>query len=264
MAGPEEIGPGAAGARVPAAVRSAGRLHVGVIMDGNGRWAQARGLRRTAGHQRGAEAVRRVVEAAPGLGITDLTLYAFSSDNWERPRMEVRTLLRLFRRYLRSETEALRENGVRLSVIGRRDRLPGALLAAIRTAEAATAGGQRLDLRVAIDYSARGAIAAAARAMAAGTEPFPASGDECAGQAAFARAMAEALGSRAPLPDVDLLVRSGGEQRLSDFLLWECAYAELFFTDCMWPDFGGAELAEAVAFFHGRERRFGRVLRAAV
>jgi undecaprenyl diphosphate synthase len=191
-------------------------------MDGNGRWATRRGLPRAVGHRAGARAVRRVVEAAPTQGIHALTLYAFSGDNWRRPWPEVAALLRLFERYFTTETPRAREAGVRLSVIGRRDRLSPTLLGAIRAAEEATAGGERLHLRIAIDYSARGAIR----------------GGEI-------------------LPDVDLLIRTGGERRLSDFLLWECAYAELCFSDVMWPDFGAADLSAAVTDFHTRERRFG-------
>jgi undecaprenyl diphosphate synthase len=224
-------------------------LHVAVIMDGNGRWANARGMPRVAGHRAGAKAVRRVVEAAPGLGIGTLTLYAFSSDNWQRPPREVGALMRLFRGYLASETARLVENGVRLTVIGRRDRLPEVLARAIAGAEAATAGGARLHLRLAIDYSARDAILRAA-ALADGRE---------LDRAAFAALLAEAMGAAEPAPDVDLLVRSGGEQRVSDFLLWECAYAELWFTPRMWPDFDAAALGEAVEDFHARDRRFGRV-----
>jgi len=218
-------------------------FHVAIIMDGNGRWAAARGLPRVEGHRRGVAAVRRVVEAAPGLGIGTLTLYAFSADNWKRPTPEVGRLMGLFLAYLRREASRLREEGVRLSVIGRRDRLPGALPSAIRAAEALTARGDRLDLRIAIDYSARGAILRAAGTAAEKTE--------------FERRLAEAGGGP---PDVDLLVRTGGEQRLSDFLLWESAYAELYFTPRMWPDFGPAELSEAVRAFRARERRFGGLL----
>ena len=218
-------------------------FHVAIIMDGNGRWAAARGLPRVEGHRRGVAAVRRVVEAAPGLGIGTLTLYAFSADNWKRPTPEVGRLMGLFLAYLRREASRLREEGVRLSVIGRRDRLPGALPSAIRAAEALTARGDRLELRIAIDYSARGAILRAAAAAAEKTE--------------FERRLAEAGGGP---PDVDLLVRTGGEQRLSDFLLWESAYAELYFTPRMWPDFGPADLSEAVRAFRARERRFGGLL----
>ncbi len=224
-------------------------LHVAVIMDGNGRWATGRGMPRVAGHRQGTRAVRRTVEAAPDAGVGTLTLYAFSSDNWGRPPREVGALMRLFRSYLASETARLIENGVRLSVVGRRDRLGDPLVRAIAGAEDATAGGTRLHLRLAIDYSARDAIVRAA-ALAGGAEPTR---DD------FARLLSRAIGDPFPTPQVDLLVRTGGEQRLSDFLLWECAYAELHFTPRMWPDFDGAALAEAVDEFRRRERRFGRV-----
>ena len=227
-------------------------LHVAIIMDGNGRWALARALPRTAGHARGAEAVRRTVEAAPALGIRTLTLYAFSADNWRRPAAEVATLLRLFARYLRAETAALAERGVRLTVIGRRDRLPRALAAAIVAAERRTAGGRTLDLRIAIDYSARDAIVAAATRTRPGET----------GRQAFARRLAEACHAET-LPDVDLVVRTGGERRLSDFLLWETAYAELHFTPRHWPDFDREDLAAALADFRGRARRFGGLAPAA-
>jgi undecaprenyl diphosphate synthase len=226
-----------------------GELHVAIIMDGNGRWATARGLPRTAGHARGADSVRRTVEAAPGLGIRTLTLYAFSSDNWRRPRAEVRTLLALFAAHLRSETPALAARGARLRVIGRRDRLPPSLTGAIAVAEARTAHGRTLDLRIAIDYSSRDAIVQAAARLGPGER----------GRAAFARRLGQAYGID-DAPDVDLVVRTGGEQRLSDFLLWECAYAELHFTPCAWPDFGADDLAAAIADFHGRTRRFGDVV----
>jgi undecaprenyl diphosphate synthase len=225
-------------------------IHVAVIMDGNGRWATARGLPRVAGHREGARVVRRIVEAAPDLGVGALTLYAFSSDNWGRPSREVSGLMRLFRSYLAAETARCVENDIRMSVIGRRDRLPEALVRAIDGSEAATREGHRMHLRIALDYSARDALAAAAARVA---------GDP--GRDALARALADAPGGGAP--DVDLLVRTGGEQRLSDFLLWECAYAELYFTPRMWPDFDAGALAEAVAEFRRRERRFGRVPAAA-
>lgn len=211
-------------------------MHAAIIMDGNGRWAARRGLPRVAGHRAGAQAVRRAVEAAPGLGITTLTLYAFSEDNWKRPEAEVGALLRLLGVYLRRETAHCHRNGVRISLIGRRDRLPGALLPAVEQAEAVTAPNTRLHLRLAIDYSARAAIARAAAGLGEISE--------------------EALG-RALGPDVDLLVRTSGEQRLSDFLLWECAYAEFVFVDTLWPDFTGEDLARAVAAFRARDRRFG-------
>lgn len=226
-------------------------LHVAIIMDGNGRWATARSLPRTAGHEAGIDAVRRIVEAAPKLGVKTLSLFAFSSDNWRRPRAEVTALLRLMRRYLLSETARLAENDVRLAVIGRRDRLPAGLAAAITTAEQATAQGRRLHLRIAVDYSARNAILAAIRACPPGSTPT---------RESFARLLAGPSGTTAP--DVDLLIRSGGEKRLSDFLLWESAYAELHFTDRMWPDFRAEDFAAAVADFRQRERRYGAIGRA--
>ena len=231
-------------------------LHLGIIMDGNGRWATRRGLPRVAGHREGAKAVRRVIEAAPDLGISTLTLFAFSSDNWRRPPAEVSALMRLFRQYLRSEADELRDKGARLSVIGRRDRLPAAVLQGIADCEARTRGGERLHVRLAVDYSARDAIVQAAQRLA--IAPV-ATSDEITSQYSrpeFARCLAEASCADAA-PDLDLLIRTGGEQRLSDFLLWEAAYAELYFTPVLWPDFGARDLAQAVADFHGRERRFG-------
>ncbi len=232
---------------------SAAGLHVAVIMDGNGRWATTRGRPREWGHRMGARVVRRIVEAAPDLGIGTLTLYAFSSDNWQRPEAEVSALMRLFRRYLRSETAQLVKNGVRLRCIGRRDRLDPVLLESIRAAETATEGGRNLRLRLAVDYSSQSVLVAAA-GRAAGVPDLD--------QELFAALIGEAMNDEGPAPNVDLLIRTGGEQRLSDFLLWECAYAELVFTPCLWPDFGPAELAAALREFQGRERRFGRVAAA--
>lgn len=235
--------------------RQAVGLHVGIIMDGNGRWARARGKPRVMGHRAGARRVRDIVESAPDYGIGTLTLYAFSSDNWRRPQREVSALMRLFRSYIASETARCVQNGVRLNIIGRRDRLPPELLASIESGEAETSGGDTLELRVAIDYSSRDLIARAAAALAGrGCEP-----DE---RGAFERELARAYNA-VSLPEVDLLIRTGGEQRLSDFLLWECAYAELYFSERMWPDFSPAELQSAVAEFHSRERRFGMVPQAA-
>ena len=232
-------------------------LHAAIIMDGNGRWAVARGKSRTSGHLAGADAVRRTVEAAPGLGIDILTLYAFSSDNWRRPPEEVGALMRLLRRYLMAETGRCVENGVRIQVIGRRDRLASALVREIESAERATSRGEKLWLRIAIDYSARDAILRAAWRLSAGqpSPGAPISREE------FSRLVAECPEERAH--DVDLLIRTGGEKRLSDFLLWECAYAELIFTERMWPDFGTADLEDAVLEFRHRERRFGTVPAAA-
>ena len=229
-------------------------LHVAIIMDGNGRWAQARGRARTAGHVAGAEAVRRAVEAAPGLNIGTLTLYAFSADNWGRPPREVSLLMRLLGRYLIAETDKLVHNGVRLSVVGRRDRLTPPLCATIESAEAKTATGHRLQLRLAVDYSAREAILRAANEL---NVERRASG--VISREEFACLLGRAVHDTAPARDVDLLIRTGGEQRVSDFLLWESAYAEFYFTRRMWPDFTANDLAAAVAEFHARERRFGCV-----
>lgn len=220
------------------------RLHVGIIMDGNGRWAVARGLPRQAGHEAGVEAIRRVVEAAPDQGIGTLTLYAFSSDNWRRPETEVSALMGLLRLYLRKETTRLARSGTRLTVIGRRDRLRDGLAGAIGRAETATASNGKLHLRIAVDYSARDAILAAAARV---------SGPDDLTREGFARL----LTGEASLRDVDLLIRTGGEKRLSDFLLWECAYAELHFTARYWPDFTVDDLAAALAEYSQRERRFG-------
>ncbi|MGN2248141.1 di-trans,poly-cis-decaprenylcistransferase [Frateuria sp. GZRR35] len=224
-------------------------LHVAIIMDGNGRWAEERGWPRSRGHRAGAGAVRRVVEASPRLGIGTLTLYAFSSDNWRRPAPEVATLMALFRNFLDSEAGACRREGVRLSVIGRRDRLSAALVTTIEQAEAATAAGQVLNLRLAVDYSSRDAIAAAA-ALHQGA---------VASREAFRTLLARSQHGDPATPDVDLLIRTGREQRLSDFLLWECAYAELLFSNVLWPDFTGEDLGQAVETFGRRNRRFGRL-----
>jgi undecaprenyl diphosphate synthase len=299
-------------------------LHVAIIMDGNGRWAEAQGLPRVAGHRAGAIAVHRVVRAAPALGVSTLTLFALSADNWKRPEQEVQALLALLREYLLSETPECVANGVALRVIGRRDRLPTELVLAIEAAEEATRSGKRLCLRLAIDYSSRDAIIGAARAfnvtMAAngshdgfaalladerrassapctcveGAHGHGVHADAADADGAHADAAhtdgAHAHGSHAeklergvdcdprlarqPEPgvrnsdggapwehasrrDVDLLIRSGGEQRLSDFLLWECAYAEIVFTKRMWPEFDGTALRKAIQEFRSRERRFG-------
>jgi undecaprenyl diphosphate synthase len=222
-------------------------LHVAIIMDGNGRWAVRRGAPRLEGHRRGADALDQIVQAAPDLGIGTLTLYAFSSDNWRRPLEETTGLMQLFHAYLRKETARCVRNGVRLSVIGRRDRLPADVVAAIADSERATAAGRTLHLRLAIDYSARDAIL---RAAALADQRDELSRDR------FARLLADATHTHA-VADVDLLVRTGGEQRLSDFLLWECAYAELVFSPQLWPDFTPADLATALRSFHSRQRRFG-------
>jgi undecaprenyl diphosphate synthase len=225
-------------------------MHVAIIMDGNGRWATRRGLPRTAGHVEGAKAVRVAVEAATRAGIETLTLYAFSGANWDRPRGEVAGLMFLFRRYLFTETRRCIDESIRLNVIGRRDRLDESLLRAVEHSEQLTAGGTHMHLRIAVDYSAQFSILAAARRsrrMAAVTAQD------------FRRLLNEVDHSKQQTPDVDLLIRTGGEKRLSDFLLWECAYAELHFTDCLWPDFDEAQFQSALEEYAGRARRFGRV-----
>lgn len=230
------------------------RFHVAINMDGNGRWALLRGRPREAGHVAGADAVRRTVESAPTLGITTLTLYAFSSDNWRRPRGEVDNLMFVFQKHLDSECAHLTDSGVRFSVIGRRDRIPGSLRRSIAHVEERTREGTSLDLQIAIDYSARDALLAAAGRVAQGIPPT---------REAFERAMYESIHAPSSTRDVDLLIRTGGEQRLSDFLLWESAYAELLFTDVLWPDFTEADLASAVQAFAARDRRYGGVQRTA-
>jgi undecaprenyl diphosphate synthase len=228
-------------------------LHVAIIMDGNGRWATARGLPRSAGHHAGLRAARRIVEAAVrDGGVSTLTLYAFSADNWKRPAGEVGALMSLFRRALVTEGKRCLDNGVRLTILGRRDRLPESLRATMAEVERATARGRNLHLRVAVDYSARDAIVrAAARAAEEGRVTLT--------RDAFAGLLGAVDHDTAAAPDVDLLIRTGGEQRLSDFMLWECAYAELVFSRSLWPEFGEQDFAAALAEFAKRERRFGRV-----
>jgi undecaprenyl diphosphate synthase len=224
-------------------------LHLAIIMDGNGRWATRRGLPRMAGHRAGLAAARRIVEHASDIGIRCLTLYAFSSDNWRRPAAEVQSIFWLLRAFLRMETERMRARGARLQVIGRRDRLPQPVLRAIEKSEWVTAAGRGIHLRVAIDYSSRDAIA---RAVAECVQTAP---DQSCDELRL-KLMSAVCGDGG---DVDLLIRTGGEKRLSDFLLWESAYAELLFTDRMWPDFDEADLDAAIEQFQHRERRFGAV-----
>jgi undecaprenyl diphosphate synthase len=225
-------------------------MHVAIIMDGNGRWATRRGLPRTAGHIEGARAVRTTVEAAARSGIDTLTLYAFSAANWDRPRGEVDGLMFLLRRYLFTETRRCVDQSIRLSVIGRRDRLDESLLRAMEQSERMTVAGARMHLRIAIDYSAQHSIIAAARRSRRNTKLTALE---------FLRTLDEVNHSALPGAEVDLLVRTGGEKRLSDFLLWECAYAELHFTDCLWPDFDEAQFQAALEEYAGRARRFGKV-----
>lgn len=224
------------------------RLHVAIISDGNGRWATARGLPRSAGHRAGAEAARRTIKAAPECGIHTLTLFTLSSANWQRPAAEISAILQLLHEYLLAETAHCVEEGVRLSVIGRRDRLPATLRQTILNSEAASARGARLHLRLAIDYSAREAIYLAACRFYKVIELSPAS---------FSNVLAEVY--RGGSTEVDLLIRTGGEQRLSDFLLWECAFAEFVFLQKRWPDFTGEDLHNAVREFSKRTRTRGAV-----
>jgi undecaprenyl diphosphate synthase len=222
---------------------------VGIIMDGNGRWASAKGRPRSDGHRAGSKVVRKVVEAAPDLGISVLSLYAFSSDNWRRPSMEVESLMILIKHYLKSEIHSCIQNGVRINVIGKRDRLAPHLVKAIEKAESLTEHLDNLNLRIAVDYSARDAIVRA-------TERFS---TQQYSREAFERVLGEVIHAKGESPDVDLLIRTGGEKRLSDFLLWESAYAELYFCDDFWPDFKPDHLTTAVNDFRKRERRFGRI-----
>ena len=225
--------------------------HVAIIMDGNGRWASARSLPRLAGHRAGAQAVRRTIEAAISLGVEWLTLYAFSSENWRRSTAEVLDLTGLLRHFLRSEIAELNSNGVRLRIIGDRTRFDRDIQSDLVRAEHDTAGNTRLNLVIALSYGARGEIAAAARAAAQAARDGrldPAELDE----QAFSGFL-----STSGIPDPDLIIRTSGEQRLSNFLLWQAAYAELLFLDVLWPDFGPVQFAEALAEYARRERRFG-------
>ncbi len=233
--------------------KNAKPLHVAIVMDGNGRWAEAQGLPRSAGHRAGVEAVHRVVRSASGFGIGTLTLFAFSSQNWERCPEEVGSLFGLLEKFFYEQALRAGEHNVRISAIGRRDRLPSTLASAIESVEAATAQNAGLDLRIAVDYSGREAMLRAACWMVSSTEVT---------QREFSRRLGQVTHAPAESSDVDLLIRTGGEQRLSDFLLWECAYAELHFTDCMWPDFDAVDLELAIRDFRARDRRFGRVAAA--
>ena len=225
--------------------------HIAIIMDGNGRWAQARGLPRIAGHRRGAEALRRTLVTASELGIPYLTLFGFSSENWKRPLAEVDDLMGLLRHYLRGEIAELHKNGVRLRVIGEIGRLSPDLVTLIGNAEALTRDNRAINLTIALSYGGRAEIVAATRAIAA---------EAAAGRLAVEGVDEDLIAGHlftADLPDPDLLIRTSGEQRISNFLLWQCAYAELVFTKTLWPDFGRSDLEEAIADYCGRERRYG-------
>jgi undecaprenyl diphosphate synthase len=225
-------------------------LHVAIIMDGSGRWGVARGLPRVEGHRAGRAAVRRTILAALQQGVHTLTLFTFSTDNWGRPENEVAELMHTFEGFFRVDAPALAAQGVRISVMGRRDRLPDDLREAIEKIEARSVREKALHVRLAIDYSGRDAILAAALR-------FQLSADDSAER--FACLLAEGDAIDEQVPDVDLLIRTGGELRLSNCPLWEIAYAELYFTACLWPDFGAADLAAALQDFHTRQRRFGRI-----
>jgi undecaprenyl diphosphate synthase len=225
-------------------------MHVGIIMDGNGRWARARNLNRQAGHRAGARALDAVVRAAARHRLATLTLYAFSADNWHRPRPEVEALFGLLRRYLITETERCASESIRLNVIGRRDRLTRELVLQIEHSEALTRSCSGMHLRLAIDYSSRRSIMAAAQRLAGAPHADPDT---------FLQLLSEVDHSYLAAPALDLLIRTGGEHRLSDFLLWECAYAELLFVDCLWPDFDDAAFAQALEDYSRRQRRFGRL-----
>jgi len=224
-------------------------MHIAIIMDGNGRWAASRGLPRTAGHVQGAKAVNVAVEAAARAGVEVLTLYAFSADNWKRPTPEVNALMDLLGRYLFAETRRCVERSIRINVIGRRDRLSAGLVRAIEQSERLSAEGQAMQLRIAVDYSSRHSIVQAAGQARDGVD-----------MEEFARLMQHANHCVAPVAEVDLLMRTGCEQRLSDFMLWECAYAELYFSDCLWPDFNEREFSLALGAYASRHRRFGGLI----
>ena len=225
--------------------------HVAIIMDGNGRWASARGLPRIEGHRRGAESLRRVVRASPELGIDYLTLFGFSSENWRRPESEISGLMGLLRLYLKNEVRELHANGVRLNFIGDRESLPGDIVDLITDAEATTATNKGLCLTIALSYGARAEIAAAAKQLAREVQSGILSAHEI-DEASISRRL-----FTTDLPEPDLLIRTSGEQRISNFLLWQCAYTEFLFLDTLWPDFDGTALEAAIHDYKGRERRFG-------
>jgi undecaprenyl diphosphate synthase len=225
-------------------------MHIAIIMDGNGRWASQRGLPRTAGHRAGAKAVDEIVEAAARRGIGTLSLYAFSAGNWRRPQEEVGALFALLRRYLLTQTPRCLAQDIRINVIGRRDRLTPDMLRTVEHSERMTAECSGMRLRIAVDYSSQHSLLESCRRMALETS---------ADRSRFLQHLAEVDHSMTAAPDVDLLIRTGGEKRLSDFLLWECAYAELYFVDSFWPDFGTAAFAQAVDEYAKRDRRFGQV-----
>jgi len=227
--------------------------HVAIIMDGNGRWAKSRGLPRTAGHKRGAEAVRAAVRAAADLGVSYLTLFGFSSENWKRPQEEVRDLMGLLRLYLRAEVKELHKSGVRLRVIGERERLSADINTLIDESEAKTAHNTKLTLTLALSYGGRQELVLAARRLASEVANGTLAPEQIDDQAFADRLFTSEI------PDPDLLIRTSGEKRISNFLLWQCAYSELVFLDVLWPDFSRSDLEQALQDYHGRERRYGAI-----
>lgn len=230
--------------------------HVAIIMDGNGRWAKRRGLPRTLGHRQGAETVRRAVETAADLGIKYLTLFGFSTENWSRPAEEVGELMSLMRHYLRGNVAELHEKGVRLRIIGERERLEPDVLKIVESAEQTTAGNGRIHLTIAFSYGARQEMVLAARRLAEEVRAGRMTPEQI-DQAAISQRLLTA-----DLPDPDLLIRTSGEQRISNFLLWQLAYTELVFVDTLWPDFSRTDLDHAIQEFNKRERRYGGVANA--
>lgn len=228
-------------------------LHVAIIMDGNGRWAKSKGLPRAAGHKRGVEAVRAVVDAAPDLGVTHMTLFGFSSENWRRPEQEVSALMGLLGWYLRNEVKKLHRDRVCIRFIGERERLPRDIIGLMADAEALTADNKRLILTIALSYGGRADMVSATQALA----------KQVANGTLRAEDITEDLVSQhmmtSSIPDPDLVIRSSGEQRISNFLLWQSAYSEFIFVDTLWPDFGGKDLEECLSLFRQRDRRFGAV-----
>ena len=229
-------------------------MHIAIIMDGNGRWATRRHLPRSAGHRAGAKAADAIVEAAARHGVATLSLYAFSAANWQRPKSEVKALFALLRRQLLTQTQRCLDQSVRINVIGRRDRLGPGLCELIEHSERTTAQCTAMTLRIAVDYSSQYSL------MKAGDSPPGESGRD---RGAFIERLAAVDHAVTPAPAVDLLIRTGGEKRLSDFLLWECAYAELLFVDCLWPDFAALDFDQAIEEYNRRNRRFGRIIDAA-
>ena len=227
--------------------------HIAIIMDGNGRWAQSRGMPRTDGHRRGIDALKRTVEAAGALGVEYLTLFGFSTENWKRPTVEVDDLMWLLRRFLQSETARMHENNVRIRVIGDRSTFSPDIVRLIEHSETMTAGNDKLHLTAALSYGGRQEIVTAVRALAADVANGRLSPDDIDADS-FASYLATA-----DIPDPDLLIRTSGEQRISNFLLWQIAYTELVFSDVLWPDFNRDHLESAIEEFNGRERRFGAV-----